>query len=444
MMNFSQIENTAENTVMYENDGTATGINRNSIYILALMLVSVGLTGIVPQPIISILILAGSLCLLPSNNVYLAFPIMAFYYEPLGTVFGLSTYRWFTFIYLFCYYIHNKRKVSVPVRLLVPIGLYAYFSLAALSLYNVRVGMAAFFDVVIIFLVTKNLSNANKAKAFFSVFPIVAIFSFFSGIRMQNIYSYDSILSNVLITLTRNKATFEDPNYMGYFFTVAIFSVVSFKPFKKWINISLVVVLYLMLFTSVSITAIVVNILIWIGYLSITRKVTPRNILMIALIVVALLVMFFVVLRIGDRSNPLVQMALRIKQKITEISIGNSDTFTSNRTALAREHLEIFAKQPILRKLFGLNPVCPVYVNTNVFAAAAHNEYVDWLHNIGLVGALLMSAYVIRDFVKAIRKYKANASNYHLSLVLLKAIWILYAFTLTTFMDWRFMIPILI
>ena len=76
---------------------------------------------------------------------------------------------------------------------------------------------------------------------------------------------------------TRFNATFEDPNYMGFFFTIAIFALVTLRLFDKKVRYVLIVVLYAMLITSLSVTAIVVNIAVWLFYLVIMKKLKIKN-----------------------------------------------------------------------------------------------------------------------------------------------------------------------
>ena len=140
--------------------------------------------------------------------------------------------------------------------------------------------------------------------------------------------------------------------------------------------------------------------------------------------------------------NSFGQLALRIQEKTMSLSTGDTEGFTTNRTTLTKEHLQLFAEQPPLRQFIGMNSVCPLYRDRNFIGSLAHNEYVDWLLNIGIIGTLLMLFFVGKRFCDAISNYRENESAHNLNIVLQKAIWILYAFTLTIFMDYRFMLPL--
>lgn len=419
---------------------------RSSIYFVALILLSVALLGVIPQTVVSIVVLALSLVLILNGDIYMAFPIMIFYYQPLGMLFGMSTFRWFSFLYLSGFLLSRingeKRSLLQDYEFIIPLDIFLIFSIVAIGFNDFQKGLFALFDVIIIFLlVTKELSDEEKSKTFFSIFVFTAMASFITGHIMGNSMSEQTFLDGVLVDLVRNNSTFEDPNYMGYFFTAAIFSVVAFKPFAKFVNVILIISLYLMLFTSLSITAIIINVLMWCFYLFLERKVFNY----LPIIVIAALCMIgiyqYALTNIGS-DNSFGQLALRTQEKTMSLSTGDTEGFTTNRTMLTKEHLRLFAEQPPLRQLIGMNSVCPLYRDRNVFGSLAHNEYVDWLLNIGIIGALLMLFFVGKRFWTAISNYREDESEHNLNIVLQKAIWILYAFTLTIFMDFRFMLPL--
>lgn len=419
---------------------------RSSIYIVAFMVLSVALLGVIPQTVVSIVVLALSLVLILNGDIYMAFPIMIFYYQPLGTLFGMSTFRWFSFLYLAGFLLSRingeKKSLLQDYEYLIPLDIFFVFSIVAIGFNDFQRGAFAFFDVIIMFLlVTKELSDEDKSKTFFSIFVFTALASFLTGHTMGNTMSEQTFLDGALVELMRNNLTFEDPNYMGYFFTVAIFSIVAFKPFTKFVNVILIIILYLMLFTSLSITAIIINILMWFFYLVLERKAFNY---LPAIVIVALCMIGiyqYSLTNIGGE-NSFGQLAIRIQEKSMNLSSGDMEGFTTNRTMLTKEHLQLFAEQPPLRQLIGMNSVCPLYRDRNVFGSLAHNEYVDWLLNIGIIGALLMLFFVGKRFWTAISNYREDESEHNLNIVLQKAIWILYAFTLTIFMDFRFMLPL--
>ena len=80
-------------------------------YLLALLLVNVALYGFLPQPLIAG-IAVGVMCLLTfTGNLYLAYPVLLFYYTPLGLFLGISVFRIFTFLFLFSLLLERRRFI---------------------------------------------------------------------------------------------------------------------------------------------------------------------------------------------------------------------------------------------------------------------------------------------------------------------------------------------
>ena len=199
-----------------------------------------------------------------------------------------------------------------------------------------------------------------------------------------------------------------------------------------------------MLLSSLSITAVIANILLWCIYFLLSSNKRLGMILIGLAICAAAFALYARLSESGDTTSFLGQLALRINEKINALLSGDMNSFTTNRTSLTRSHIDLFLQQPLWRQLIGLNPVCPAYRDETVFSTVAHNEYVDWLHNIGIIGTLGMLTFLALSLYNAYADYTEENIDINLFLVMLKCIWVLYAFTLTLFMDPKFMIPFLL
>lgn len=418
--------------------------------LVALLIISL-FAGVLPKSVIAISGVILCLLLTLNDNLYLAMPIMIFYYYclPFGVLFGISVYRWYTFIYIF-YTIYKRFKKTgkiigvIKYNKIIPILIYYFFCVFAIAFSDLRRGIFAFLDVIVILIfIEDELSDNNRLKKFFAVWAVTSIFSYFTGMMLNNTENYLELINNSYLSITRNNATFEDPNYMGFFYTITAFSVIILKPFKKIPNIILVVTIYVMLFSSLSMSAIIINVIIWIIYFLLSKNKKIWKFL-IALAICALLVILYnQALQNGDPSRIFVQLALRIHEKINSLFAGNTVAFTTNRSSLAGAHLELFLQQPLWRKLIGLNPSIPLLKN-EMFTNVAHNEYIDWLHNIGIIGTVLMLIYLVLSVHRTYKNYKEEQTKINFFVLMLKFIWVLYSFTLTVFMDPRFMISFLI
>ena len=76
----------------------------------------------------------------------------------------------------------------------------------------------------------------------------------------------------------------------------------------------------------------------------------------------------------------------------------------------------------------------------NALIGASHNEYVDLLLNVGVIGWLLMVGFLFWRIFTLYREYIESKSNVKLCFLICKVIWSIYAFSLTVFLDYRFLI----
>ena len=224
---------------------------------------------------------------------------------------------------------------------------------------------------------------------------------------------------------------------MGFFFTVAIFATITLKLFDKRIRYVIVIALYAMLLTSLSITAIVINVVMWMFYLIIMKKLKWWSIFIVAIVAVLLFSLYQY--GIDHSDTPILgDFSKRIEEKFESAESGDMDDVTTNRTKLAKEHFQYYISSPFHTLLFGGIPVNPRYIYPDL-KAAGHNEYIDMLLNIGILGAIIMLGYFFKNVIQYAKQYKKTKEDHHLCLIMIKMLWACYALSLTVFLDFRFM-----
>ena len=412
-------------------------INVPFILIVVMMLLT-ALTELVSQTVLSLGILICCCLLLFYNKLHLAFPFMIFYNSFYGLVFGVSVFRLYTILVLISALIHMTKKTTFKIKYLSPILVYTlYLIFVMIPAIEFNGSLSVFIEILCVVGTVSVLVNHSKSELekFFRVYAIVCLISFFTGTLAGNSiggeYNY-----------SRFMATFEDPNYMGFFFTVAIFALVTLKLFDKRIRLVMVVVLYAMIITTLSITAIVVNIALWLFYLVVMKKLKLRSIFVIILVVIILVSLFNY--GIENPNTPVLgDFSARIQEKLGDLESGNMGDFTTNRTDHAKEHFDYYIELPFFNLLFGGIPANTRYFDPH-FSGVAHNEYIDMLLNVGFIGTMIMLGYFTFNIVSYFKKYKESRENKYLFLVMAKTAWAFYAASLTMFLDFRFMLLFLI
>ncbi len=403
-----------------------------NIGIVGLALCSVA-AGFLPQnSIVTLAIAALAVLLLVNDELHLLLPFVIFFNEWYGIFLGMSVQRIYSFLIIVLFLIRKTKTKSIGLRYLAPLAVYLLYGLFVMMQYNTQKAILSFVDVIsCVILVSVFISkNALNLRRFFTAYVIAALCSLFVGILHNNVMVY-GILSRFL-------ATFEDPNYLGLFCTIAIFAMVSLRLFKIWVRIPLIALFYFAIIASASLSAIVVNILLWLVYVAFTGRIRLSTfVLCITAVAVCMSVYAYGLSHQGE--GIVGQFVGRIEEALDNFRSGDIVDATTKRTLFAREHMEYFSQQPFLRKLFG-----GTAVNTSVidptFEAAAHNEFVDMLLNVGILGTVILLWFFAKTMWRYTLRFLRTKQEHYLCLLMLKCIWLLYGLTLTMFLDDRFML----
>src|SRR5699024_2472292 len=148
-------------------------------------------------------------------------------------------------------------------------------------------------------------------------------------------------------------------------------------------------------------TAIIGNVLLWTLFFLIRGDIRPKTVIMVALAVFAAIGLYNYGLSHPD-VKLIGDMSLRIQDKMKSLFLKDFDSFSTGRTSLSEVHLNIFNDSSLLRQMFGGRAVNSYYIDVGQGANfSAHNEYIDMLLNVGIIGWVVMYGSVV---VSALRK----------------------------------------
>ena len=94
--------------------------------------------------------------------------------------------------------------------------------------------------------------------------------------------------------------------------------------------------------------------------------------------------------------------------------------------------------------LIGFNAASAIKTDLDGMKEAAHNEYIDLLLNVGIIGTIIMIVVILMRTLYYVRNYKKSGDEYSACMFMCKMVWFLYACTLTMFGDYRFMMIFLL
>lgn len=396
------------------------------------------LTGLLPKSLIAAAAVCVCVVFATTKHMYLAFPIMLFYYESFGIFMGMSVYRYYSLLFLFVTVLHLKNFEFYALQMVSAV-IIAFYCIALVAPDDLRRAVFVIVDMVcVLFLVNHHLTDREKLEKFFKVYALIALCTYVTGLVVNQTRVFDRYVDGKVVQIVRSNTTFEDPNYAGFFMTIAVFAVVVLKLFSPKIRWLIVAGLYAIILTTISMTAIIVNVALWMVYLLFTKKSNIKMIIAVVLIF-ALLFGLYSYGEAHPDTPVLGSMSFRISEKLEALEEGDMGSVTTNRSDLSQRHIDYFKEQSIFKMLIGLNQASTIKSNIGGLRGVAHNEYIDLLLNIGILGTIMMLLYVLKRTIDVIKNFKETEDRRSLLIFMVKLVWLLYGFSLTMFGDYRFM-----
>ena len=404
-------------------------------------------TGLISMNIVAGIIFVIMIILFFSEEFYLIFPIVLFYHSIFVIpIINLSLFSTYLVLCLLKIMISSKISSSKKnITILIIIMLYITLAYSSYDLKNAIILIINF--IAVFCYVSKFLNNKKNVVIFFKYYVFACIASFITGIFTGNVMRYNELIdaSEQFLTLTRLMGTFNDPNYMGFFFSIGFFAVVTLEIFTKRNKIILAITLLIMIVSTMSTTAILGIILIFFVYILLRYKISLKTIVLF-LTSISLAVFIFNYGLNNPNATILNTFSQRINQKFIALETNDIKTATTNRTDLARNHLEYFFSQNMSKQLFGGNVINAVAIekNNQLNENLAHNEYVDLLLNIGIVGTVIVVGIWLSKLKRDLSIYFKYNDSLSLSMFIIRMVFLYYCFGLTIFMDIRFFLFYLI
>lgn len=422
---------------MIDKENAKPGINTNYIIMGTMLLIGACCT-IVPSQITVIIVMCITSILCLRGNGVLMLPQLLFYYNYFGEIAGIRTF-YICAILIVASDIKSVLRVKKDISLWLVVLVYFLYIVCVVSTLNIKSVIYMGISVItMVYARKKLLSNKELLRMFFMIFGLTAIISYFNGLFSQNIYDTVLVLAGHASSVARTMGTFNDPNYMGLYYSVAVFSMVSLELFDKRVRIIIVCALYVMIATTLSITAILGNILFWSIYLLLTKNINTKTFVII-LIVTAICVGLYLYGLEHTNIPFLSDLSARISDKLQNAE--NMDSLTTGRSSHAKDHWNYYCKQNLWRMLIGGNCVNSLAIDPAIDTIAAHNEYVDLLLNVGFIGTFVLVLYLGKRLVQTYLDYRYNNNDKNaLCVFMIKVVYVFYAATLTMFMENRFLL----
>lgn len=384
-----------------------------------------------------ITMMVSVLILFFTDDYVLVLPVLIFFYSQLVLPGGLVVSRIFSIVFLIKTLI--TKNIRFKKRFILPLCLFLIYSLAVIGTINLRLALSIIIDILFIMIYIANyLTNKYQLTEFFKFYSIAAVSASIYGFLRASLQIKTAVQVNgTWIYVTRYLATFNDPNYFGFFLNIAIFSIISLEVFKnKLLKLFILIILYTSLLATLSTTALLCNLFGLLIFFILKKEYSFKNLSIV--ICISLLVIYMYnsglykeIPIISDASN-------KIQSKLGNILNNNFDEFTTNRSFLWRYDLNIFVNQPIAKILIGGNRINNYVYDEGVFLGVSHQELIDMLLNVGIIGTLILISHYIYNTGNKLFSFFKYKNEEDLLILMLKYVWLFYAFGLTMFPAWMF------
>lgn len=403
-----------------------------TIDVIVLLYIVTAISYVVDIPIAALLILVYSV-IVPAKKMVNVLPLILFFYSYLTIpVINLSVFVPFGVIFIIKLLFAYKIQVSVLEILFIFVNtIYCLFVMFPLSPIKAGSGLIG---VLFVLSFSKILKEDNDKKSFFYHYGIAAILAMvLSWAWKSQVIDYMEV-NGQTSTYFRFLSTFTDPNYAGFFYSIGMWAVILLKPYKsKIVNLAIAFLLGLAVLFTVSVTAIVVVAITCMVYIVLRGNKKIAKAIIVLFVVFTLTFAFLSYASVNDVPY-ISDLAVRLASKYNAVVAGNMGEVTTNRTNLMEKSIVYFSDYNFFSKLFGGTCSTAIFTDGRIII---HNEYLTLLINIGIIGTLI---YVLFCAKKIILDFK----NHDTFSIVKKSIVISYGFTLTFFMDFRFLLMFLI
>ncbi len=290
---------------------------------------------------------------------------------------------------------------------------------------------------VVLYILFYFKANRAREKAVGDMLSVISLFILFAGVYAltRSIYWDNRLCSTV-----------HDPNYSAMFYGAGLFASFGATLYKKWLNAVLSAALSVLLLLTMSITGIFLTGIILIIYFLITQGIKR-----VAIVAGVLAVLLAGILLVPTEEGSTMHNLQNRVNKFYVIDendytlVGHDDYnktqlylnyITNNRYYLVQGYSEAFSELPAVQKLFGGNNVMTGPFReamTKRFSTVSHNSYIDTAFMVGLVFTVLLAFLIILRMAQLIKEYRKTGSRQVLSLILLKAVVIVFGLTISYF-----------
>lgn len=399
------------------------------------------------ETFISIAMLGVILINWKNDEFYVISCILLLFWEQFYLIAGSTPlYRVYSYLLLIRFFL-DIGKVRFRPQFLPALVVFACFCIISVGRMTMRTGLNLLADTVLSYItLTVVRSKPSLMRKLTLVFALAAVCAGFYSIMAGTVVSYETgVMAE--IEITRYYGTVGDANYASCFYNAAIFMALCSDAMKRWyLRLPIVGTLVYFLFMTASQT----------GLICFTLGIMVYLVLRYGAIGGLLSVLFGLGTSIGvyllltvpslHEVEPFSTLYNRLMESMMNLEGGDIAELTTNRTVLWGIAMDYFRQLPLLKKLIGGSVVATI-ISEEYFlktVGAIHQSYIQGLLDFGIIGVVIVfGTRILQTLADVVTSFTEKNAPLPVDLmrcvVLCGFVFLLYAFTLDMFMDWRFL-----
>ena len=209
-----------------------------------------------------------------------------------GYFFITSIFHWFIIFYIVYPFIRCKYNAVILKVKTAPYIVCILYCLLVLSTNSLYTALLCMLEVTVVLFATTELKQSEYLfQGFWKMFVIAAISSAIVGLVGNNTIEASFSSGTGYYFFDRIIGTFDDPNYAGFYYNLAICVCFTMDVFKnRVLKYFVIALLYVMLIVSVSVTALFANIILILCVLLFKNRISLKTFLWIAALFSSLLI----------------------------------------------------------------------------------------------------------------------------------------------------------
>lgn len=395
------------------------------------------------------LAILGVLALNFKNDLFYIFlPIFLFFWDQFYLIPGSTPlYRVYTYMAAIRLVLDFK-KLRFRTQFLMPFLVMIGYCLLVMSRENLRYALNISVDVIVSYFVISYVYQDSKLiRRMFTAFSLTAVCSGVYALLAESVVSYETGIG-ALKEIVRYYGTIGDANYAGYFYCVAMFMALLNDDLKMWYyRVPVTGALLYFLLSTGSQTALLCMVICACVYILLRYKLHGIPIVLLFLLAVVIFVILLFNIPALQKLGPLATIYNRLQETFFSAQYGDVNALTTNRLKLWQFALKRFQDESLIKKLIGGN-VITTYIAEAYFVAgqctAVHQSFIQGLLDFGVLGVtIIFGVRIIQTLTDTacyyFKKNKKFPEDIYCIMIITSVAFIVFAFTLDMFIDWRFM-----